>query len=252
MAKLVERQHKTLTAKRLGSPLLGKLFANRLGLTSLETLRGKRLGTTPLARIVSVSLALKGLLIAYLLCWAVVYRLPHSPPAFVDIRSSIHERPYYVAICAGLASNIHGFPGHGYVVWSESPSLTFSECDSRGFVPAKCSDQIPSLFHSVPGLLVSNASDGNMRNLDAVVAIVDKQTFLRSKQTSRSWNSDSFKVGSSDCVAYANSIAESVGLRLPDTSFKYPQDYIAQLKKLNWRKDAVSVVSLSDSRKHSP
>ncbi|MBX3073782.1 hypothetical protein KF728_04210 [Candidatus Obscuribacterales bacterium] len=211
-----------------------------------NTLVSKRLGMPPLARAFSVLLTLKGLLIAYLLCWAVVYRLPHSPPALVDIRSSIHERPYYVAICASLASNIHGFPGHGYVVWGESLPLKFSDCDSRGFVPAKFTDQIPSLFHSVPGLLVQNASDGNLRNLDAVVVIVDRKTFLKSKQISGLWNSDNFKVGSSDCVAYANSIAASVGLRLPDTSFKYPQDYIGQLKQLNSRRKASSIVCFAE------
>lgn len=214
MSKIPGRQQNALTSKRLGLPLF--------------------------TYFLSVILTLKGLLIVYLLCWAVVYRLPHSPPALVDHRASIHERPYYVAICAGLASNIHGFPGHGYVVWSESLPMNFSKCESRGFVPAKFGDQIPSLFRTVPGLLVSNATDGNLRNFDSVVVIVDKTTYDQSKQISRGWKADNFKVGSSDCVAYANSIALKLGLIVPKTSFKYPQDYIAQLKRLNRSESVVN------------
>lgn len=205
-----------------------------------NTLTSKRLGLSIFVNISLLILTLKGLLIVYLLCWAVVYRLPHSPPALVDLRSSIHERPFYVAICAGLASNVHGFPGHGYVVWSESLPLNLSKCESRGFVPAHFADQIPSLYRTVPGLLVPNATDGNLRNFDAVVVVVDKAAYDKSKITSRSWKSDIFKVGSSDCVAYANSIARGVGLLTPKTSFKYPQDYIKQLKALNWRKSSLN------------
>jgi hypothetical protein len=152
----------------------------------------------------------------------------------VDLRSSTHERPYYIAICAGLASNIHGFPGHSYVVWSESLPMKFDECESRGFVPANFSDQIPSLFRSVQGILVSNATDGNLRNFDSLVVVVDKATYDRSIGIDRVCTSNSFKVGSRDCVAYANSVAKHLGLQVPaNARFKYPQDYIAELKSLN-------------------
>jgi hypothetical protein len=188
---------------------------------------------TPVRRIALIILVLKGLLIGYLICWAVAYRLPHTKPALVDLRSSINEHPYYVAICAGLASNLHGFPGHGYVVWSESLPINLSECESRGFVPKNFADQIPSLFRKVPGLLVANATEGNLRNFDALVVIVDRKIYEQSKQTSCLWKADNFKVGSSDCVAYSNSIASSLGLKTPDSSFRYPQEYVRLLKALN-------------------
>lgn len=180
-----------------------------------------------------IIISLKGLLLVYLLVWAFVYRIPASPPTLVDLRQSVRDRPYYVAICAALASNLHGFPGHAYVIWSESLPLNLRDCDARGFVPANAGDQIPSLWRKVPGALVPNASDGNKRNFDAIVVIVDKATYDKSKMASQNWNAKVFKVGSRDCVAFATDISKSLGLTIPKSNFNYPQDFIAKLKLMN-------------------
>lgn len=180
-----------------------------------------------------IIISLKGLLLVYLLVWAFVYRIPASPPTLVDLRASVRDRPYYVAICAALASNLHGFPGHAYVIWSESLPLNLRDCDARGFVPANVGDQIPSLWRKVPGALVPNASDGNKRNFDAIVVIVDKATYDKSKMASQNWNAKVFKVGSRDCVAFATDISKSIGLTIPKSNFNYPQDFIAKLKLMN-------------------
>ncbi|MDZ4837127.1 MAG: hypothetical protein SGJ27_25360 [Candidatus Melainabacteria bacterium] len=170
---------------------------------------------------------------AYLLIWGVVYRFPHSSPLIVDARNDKTERPHYVAICAALAANRHGFPGHAYVAWSDSLPLDLEHVESLGFVPMSASDQIPSLWRVVPGALVDKAADGNKRNLNAVIVVVDSKTFELSKAKCKNWKSDQFKVGSSDCVAFARSVATSLGLETPESRYRYPQDYVAQLKILN-------------------
>jgi len=182
-------------------------------------------------------LGLSGLLL-YLLVWGFAFRIPHSAPSFIDLRTSKSEQPYYVAICAGLASNTHGFPGHNYVIWSDSLPINLAENQSRGFVPSIPTDQIPALWKRVPGALVTNASDGNLRNFDSVVVAVDQSTFERSLRQSRTWRADEFKVGSKDCVAYAHSIASAVGLNAPAPQYRYPQDFIRELKNLNLKNAA--------------
>lgn len=185
--------------------------------------------TTVATILISAAISLS----AYLLIWGVVYRFPHSAPLVVDARKDKTERPHYVAICAALAANKHGFPGHAYVAWSDSLPLDLEHVESLGFVPISPSDQIPSLWRNVPGSLVDKAADGNKRNLNAVIVVVDSKTFKLSKANSKNWKSDQFKVGSSDCVAFARSVATSLGLKTPESRYKYPQDYVAQLKILN-------------------
>lgn len=177
-------------------------------------------------------------LLAYLFAWGVLYRLPHSQALIVDTRIDKLEQPHYVAICAALAANKHGFPGHAYVAWSDSLPIDLAKTESLGFVPQHATDQIPSLWRQVPGAVVESAADNNQRNLNAVIAIVDRKTFERSRERGRMWRSDKFKVGSRDCVAFTDSLAATIGLKTPDTSFKYPQDYVEQLKNLN--KDAAT------------
>lgn len=172
-------------------------------------------------------------LTAYLLVWGMYYRLPATPALVVDMRNDRSVSPHYVAICAALAANEHGFPGHAYVAWSDSLPIDLATADTLGFGPLHGEDQIPSLWQQVPGAVVEQASSGNQRNLNAVVAIVDQKTFEFTKQKSRSWKSDKFKVGSNDCVAYVQSLAAIIGLKTPDARYKYPQDFVEQLKKLN-------------------
>jgi hypothetical protein len=179
------------------------------------------------------AVALLTLLTVYLLAWGVVYRLPHEPSLIVDMRADKSGAPRYVAVCAALAANQHGFPGHAYAVWSESLPIDLNLAQSIGYVPSRGCDQIPSLWRVVPGMLVERAADDNQRNLNAVIAIVDQNTYENSFQKCKSFNSGSFKVGSSDCVAFANSIATDIGLKTSNPRFRYPQDYIEQLKSLN-------------------
>ena len=173
------------------------------------------------------------MLVAYLLLWGMVYRLPRTPPVVVDLRDDKTTQPHYVAFCAALAANEHGFPGHAYAVWSDSLPIDLNTAESLGFGPLYQVDQIPSLWQHVPGAVVTQASSGNRRNLNAIIAIVDEQTFEFSRLKSRNWRSDKFKVGTNDCVAYVESIASVIGLKTPDTHYKYPQDFVEQLKSLN-------------------
>src|SRR5277367_425542 len=60
------------------------------------------------------------LLAFYLTFWALSHRLMFSPPITIDRRASQIETPYYINICAALADNPVGFPGHCYVVWESA------------------------------------------------------------------------------------------------------------------------------------
>lgn len=191
--------------------------------------RGLDLAITTLTGLTTVLIALT----AYLLVWGMLYRLPRTPPVVVDMREDRTTQPRYVAFCAALAANEHGFPGHAYVVWSDSLPIDLNTAESLGFGPRHEEDQISSLWQQVPGAVVAQASAGNQRNLNAIIAIVDEQTFEFSRLKSRSWKSDKFKVGTNDCVAYVQSIASVIGLKTPDTHYKYPQDFVEQLKSLN-------------------
>ncbi len=192
---------------------------------------GKRL-TQP--GLVALPVGSFTLLILYMLAWAALYRLPHGAPGIVDMCSD-SSSSRYVILCCGLASNSHGYPGHCYIAWADSIPVKLDRVETRGYVPKYAHDQIPSLFRDVPGILVDNASQGNLRNLDAVVAIVDQDKFDQTKEASLKWKESRFRVGQSDCVAYADEIAGLLGLKTPDRRYKYPQNYIAELKRLNCR-----------------
>ncbi|MBX9693290.1 MAG: hypothetical protein K2Z81_12955, partial [Cyanobacteria bacterium] len=138
--------------------------------------------------------------------------------------------------CCGLANNAHGFPGHCYVAWSSSQLSDLDHIEAKGYVPRYAMDQITSLFRDVPGLVLANASQGNLRNFDAVVAIVDQSTFDKTRELGLVWSQDRFRVGERDCVAYTDAVARCIGLRTPDRHYRYPQNYIAELKKMNCRK----------------
>lgn len=169
----------------------------------------------------------------YLLVWGIFYRSSHAPARLIDFRRSATQKPYYVALCSGLASNPHGFPGHCFVVWSDKYPVDFENAESRGFVPRHYYDQIPSLFKTVPGALVDRAACGNMRMFDALIVVVDRERFDRSIHVRNSFEQKDFRVGTSDCVAFTDDIANSLGLRRPNGVYQYPQDYIRELKELN-------------------
>lgn len=198
----------------------------------------------PLIKPVLVTLPAEAiiLLFLYMVVWAALYRLPHTAPGIVDMRSETGSS-HYVILCCGLASNPHGFPGHCYVAWAQSLPEKLDNLETRGYVPEYSQDQIPSLFHDVPGILVDNASRGNLRNLDAVVAIVDHDVFEKTQEISLKWKHRRFRVGQSDCVAYTDEIATCLGLKTPDRLYKYPQNYIAELKRLNCHRFSDSLLN---------
>lgn len=179
-----------------------------------------------------LSLLPVGLLI-YALVWGTLYRLPRMESTIIDTRDNAASKPYYVVFCGSLASNPHGFPGHCYIAWSETQCDDVACMECRGYVPARSADQIPSLIRTVPGLVVKHASSGNMRNLTKLIVITDKARYAATKHAASTWDARNFKVGEFDCVAYADSIAERLKIHRPDHHFKFPQDYVTELQRLN-------------------
>jgi hypothetical protein len=171
----------------------------------------------------------------YFAGWTIIYRTPPSPPVVADKRSSSASPPHYVMFCSSLADNTFaGYPGHCYVVWSKTfPVTDFRQTESAGFVPAHVKDQIPSMFTFVPGELVRNAWVGNLQNFTSITAVVDSETYEETRKEREAWNADLFRVGVRDCVTFSNGIARVAGLRLPNPNYRYPQDYIKDLKAIN-------------------
>jgi hypothetical protein len=135
----------------------------------------------------------------YALLWAGWYRLPTSQPVSMDLRKSPTETPYYIAFCAALAANPHGFPGHSYITFGKEdpaalvyPSVAnhicfpresaIEEWESVGFVPLNAQDQVPSLFRPVRGLMVDHAARKNTRGLAMFVAVVNQATYEKARK----------------------------------------------------------------------
>lgn len=169
----------------------------------------------------------------YPIFWAIAYRVPASPARTVDLRSSKDAAARYVMICASLADNPHGFPGHCYVVLNDTDDDNVLHGTSISYTPARYWDQIPSLVGNVKGVLGEHAALGNTRNLDRVIAIVDVETYNRALLDRASWSMETFRAGERDCVSFADQIARTIGLRTPDHHNKFPQDYVRELKTLN-------------------
>jgi hypothetical protein len=185
------------------------------------------------------SLTIVGCLVAYAVSWGVWFRLPRGADEVVDLRRSEDEEdapsdaPGYVIFCAALANNPHGFPGHAYVVWSADRVGDLKLADSMGFAPHCAEVILPSLFKPVRGVLDGKASRDNYRNLDKLIVIVDRPAFERSRKLCDTWNQGHFQTGVRDCCAFTRLIAKDIGLKTPDQSYIFPQNYISQLKLLN-------------------
>lgn len=188
-------------------------------------------------------IAILGLLVTlgltgFAIIWACIYRLPRSQPILVDLRSdktggnSGNDRCFM--ICAGLANNPHGYPGHCYIVWDRSKPERLEYADSDGFVPARLIDLLPSLYSDITGVMTDRALIGNMRNFDYLAVLLDRTPYEKARALRARFVADTrFHTGVRDCVAYVDEIAEVAGLKTPPRRFVYPLDYMERLKKLN-------------------
>lgn len=175
---------------------------------------------------------------SYSLYWGFVYRLPRSKPVLVDLRvDKTRENPgndRCFMICAGLANNPHGYPGHCYIIWDRCQPQGLQSTDSDGFVPGRVEDLIPSLYSDIRGLMADDALVGNMRNFDYVAVRLDRALYDRARAVRHEYiQNPTFHTGVRDCVAYVDDIAQIAGLKTPKRQFVYPLDYLFRLKQLN-------------------
>ncbi len=171
-------------------------------------------------------------LLSYLAFWAVHYREAASAPQLIDLRRSGEEGCKCVTLCASLADNELGFPGHAYVIWSPNARVNLENDFSLGYMPANYWDQFHSLYKNVQGAVLENVR-GNTRNLDRLTLLVSNSDYEESLDYARKFPSANFKTGERDCVAFVNYMAQKFHLRTYDAGFIYPQDYIRILKSLN-------------------
>lgn len=149
------------------------------------------------------------------------------------MRRNSSDSGHYISLCSALANNPHGFPGHCFITVGTANDYNYYSSSSCGFGPARGEDQIPSLWSSVKGLKCHDIVAGNTRNLDRLTLILDSQQYQRYLTATQEWHDGWFKVGSRDCVAFTDSIARALGLHTPTREYKFPQDYIRELKLLN-------------------
>ncbi len=175
---------------------------------------------------------------AFAVYWAYVYRLPRSKPIVVDLRSdkthenSVNDRCFM--ICAGLANNPHGYPGHCYIVWDRCAPDRLEYAQSDGFVPGRMVDLLPSLYSDIGGVMADHAVIGNMRNFDYIAVRLDQKPYEKARAIRAHFVTDTtFHTGVRDCIAYVDEIAKTSGLRTPPRGFIYPLDYMVRLKALN-------------------
>jgi hypothetical protein len=164
--------------------------------------------------------------------WAYAYRLPRTAPISIDVRTGSGGRAFL--LCAGLANNPHGYPGHCYIVWDRSAPERLHNAESDGFVPASIGELLPSMYTDVRGIMADHAVIGNTRNFDYIVVRLDEETYKKARAVRQRFVSDpTFHTGVRDCVAYVDEIAAVAGLKRPARGFVYPHDYLTRLKKLN-------------------
>ncbi len=184
----------------------------------------------------SISLVAIGLLI-FAVYWACVYRLPRSQPISVDLRRARNSGALddcCFMICAGLANNPHGYPGHCYIIWDRCRPENLENAQSDGFVPATAAEMLPSLYSDVTGVMGDRAMIGNMRSFDYVAVRLDRAAYERARAVREEFvQNTTFHTGVRDCVAYVNKIAAVSGLHTPPRSFVYPLDYLIRLKSVN-------------------
>lgn len=171
-------------------------------------------------------------LACYMAIWSIRYRQPVGEPASIDLRNSASDRPFSITFCSSLADNPIGFPGHTYVVWSESRLVNLKKDHSLGYMPRNFRDQIPSLIMPVPGVLLDHVT-GNTRNMNMLTVIVDEAEYQRTQALAAEWDESQFEVGKRDCVAFARYIASLLNLKSSTAAIMFPQDFLCQLKQLN-------------------
>ncbi len=177
-------------------------------------------------------------LTAFAIYWGCIYRLPHGKPIAVDLRlektrnNDVNDRCFM--ICAGLANNPHGYPGHCYIVWDRCAPDRLEYAESDGFVPGRLVDLVPSLYSDIGGVMADHAVIGNMRNFDYIAVRLDQKSYEKARAIREHFvMAPTFHTGVRDCVAYVDEIAKTVGLRTPQRTFVYPLDYMVRLKALN-------------------
>lgn len=179
-------------------------------------------------------------LLSYFAYWGIHYRQAASAPQVIDLRRDTSSGCKCVTLCASLANNELGFPGHAYVIWSPTNHIDAENDFSLGYMPAKYWDQLHSLYRNVPGAIYANVR-GNSRNLDRLTLLVSDSDFEDSLEYAKKFPSSSFRTGERDCVAFVNYLAQRMGLKTYDKGFIYPQDYIRMLKKMNSARAEVSL-----------
>jgi hypothetical protein len=189
---------------------------------------------TSLLRAMALCLGLAlTVIVGYLVWWSIWYHRAAAAPVVIDRRPSNNAVRYCVSLCASLADNPLGFPGHCYVVWSIDPPADVLTAESAAFLPVKYLDQVPSLWTYVPGKVIDNAAKGNTDHLDMLSVFVSSDVYAKTQQLRNQWRTGKFRAGVRDCVAFTNAVASETGIPTPVISNMFPQDYIKKLKSLN-------------------
>lgn len=172
------------------------------------------------------------LLISIYLAW---WNISHASTSARVFKRNGSQSKYFLSFCSRMSNNPIGFPGHGFVIWSNSiPTDNLAQYKTAGFFPYYQSDQPTAIFTEVRGVLVKEPVSKQLTSLDMGLCVqVDQRTFSESLRVRNSWVDRRFKVGTSDCVSFLNEIAKTAKLNTPDCNYVFPQDYVRALKVRN-------------------
>ncbi len=175
------------------------------------------------------------ILLTALLVWIATHRQAPSEKRVVDLRVTSRQQPHYLLFCCRLSDNPTGFPGHCFVIWTSTPVMPeLVSSDSAGFFPARRKDQLKSIYQAVPSLIVAEPAARSIRCLDCTLAaIVDPERAKQTQRLRKVWQRRSFRLGTSDCVTFCHNIATVIGLATPSPRYRFPQDYVRELKWMN-------------------
>lgn len=127
---------------------------------------------------------------AYFLWWRTVHYVKEAKTVVVDLRrkgtGSFNENAtdpapptHYIAFCSRFSENPVGFPGHGFVLWSQQwpPAPELHLCETAGYYPRKALDQIVALVTPVPAVFVKEPRCPDPECVEyTLVAAVDGST----------------------------------------------------------------------------
>lgn len=147
----------------------------------------------------------------------------------IDLRRSSGGRKQgltFAAVGISWSSKV----GHAYVIWEEEDDQArMSTSKAIGFYPK--ATLLYDVIFGGPGIL---KPDDERRAERKLTILVDRDDYEAAERERDSWNSDgTYQIGVSDCVDHIASIAHKLGLKVPDSTWIQPLQFMDDIIAAN-------------------